>query len=208
MSNLDNRRPIATRGAKFVQILAKKLGQSKITPNQISMASVGFAALAGLCFWLSRGEYMIGLLLGAFFIQMRLLCNLLDGLVAVEWNKSQKDGAFWNEAPDRYADILILAGIGYGLSAPALGWAAACVSVLVAYTRELGSAQGFKADFSGPFAKQHRMALVTATSLIAIFVPSLFGVPLMELALYILILGSLLTALKRSKTLIKNLSHS
>ena len=43
-------------------------------------------------------------------------------MVAVEGGKAEADGPFWNEFPDRIADILILAGAGYGIGSPALGW--------------------------------------------------------------------------------------
>jgi phosphatidylglycerophosphate synthase len=46
-------------------------------------------------------------------IQFRLLCNLLDGMVAVEGGKGSVTGPIYNEAPDRIADVLILIGAGY-----------------------------------------------------------------------------------------------
>ena len=72
------------------------------------------------------------LILAAAFCQARLICNLLDGMVAVEGGKREPSGPFWNEFPDRVADILILAGAGLGLGNPALGFAAAAFAMSAA----------------------------------------------------------------------------
>ena len=60
---------------------------------------------------------------------------MLDGMVAVEGGKGSPDGPIWNEAPDRYSDIVILVGAGYGAAfagaaSPSLGWAAAVFAVM------------------------------------------------------------------------------
>ena len=47
-------------------------------------------------------------------IQARLICNLLDGLVAVEHGRGGPCGPLWNELPDRLADALFLIAAGYG----------------------------------------------------------------------------------------------
>ena len=49
---------------------------------------------------------------------------------------------------------------------PLLGLAAAAVAIFVAYVRAMAKAAGAPNDFCGPFAKQHRMALVTIIALV------------------------------------------
>jgi phosphatidylglycerophosphate synthase len=202
-----NRRPIATRDAGWVRRWAAALAARGVSPNHISQASILCAALAGGAFWPVHGVGPVGgavlLVLGAVFCQARLMCNLLDGLVAVEGGLRAKDGPFWNEAPDRAADILILVGFGLGAGQPALGWAAAAMAVLTAYVRELGRAEGMAADFSGPLAKPHRMALVTLGAVIAAIEPFLTGTAVvMTVVLWVLILGTGVTALRRAWRLI------
>jgi phosphatidylglycerophosphate synthase len=182
-----------------------------VTPNQISHASMLMAALAGTWFWLSgapgsAGARVVLLILAALFCQLRLLCNLLDGMVAVEGGKGEADGPFWNEFPDRIADILIFAGIGYGIAMPGLGWAAAAFAVLTAYVRELGRATGNPGDFGGPMAKQHRMAVATAAALLSI-IEALWsgGSWILTIALWIVAIGSAVTVLRRSRNLIRHL---
>jgi phosphatidylglycerophosphate synthase len=205
----SDRRPLASRDTRLAARIARALADRGVSPNHISQVSVAFAALAGGAFWASGA--VTGLLYGAVLVvaalgcQLRLLCNLFDGMVAVEGGRGEADGAFWNEAPDRVADILILVGMGYGAGAPALGWAAATLAVMTAYIRELGSAQGLAADFRGPMAKPHRMALVTGAAVLAIFLPQLAGWPVLVLVLWLIVAAAALTALRRSAHLIAGL---
>jgi phosphatidylglycerophosphate synthase len=71
---------------------------------------------------------------------------MFDGMVAVEGGFKTKSGEIYNELPDRFADVLILAGAGYSLpSSPllqTLGWMAAALAVITAYVRAMGVAAG------------------------------------------------------------------
>ena len=168
------------------------------------------AALAGLAFYFGAEMQGFGgvilLILAGVFCQARLICNLLDGMVAVEAGKSAPDGAFWNEAPDRVSDVLILVGIGCGIAHPALGWAAAAAAVSTAYVRELGRATTGENDFCGPMAKPHRMAVITVAVVIAILQPLWSGgLDVLQIALWIVTIGALATAGRRSARLISRL---
>ncbi len=152
------RRPIKARGNAAVQCIATALARSPLTPNAISLLSIAFAAAgAAALLWLPPW----GAWLCALGIQLRLLCNLFDGMVAVEGGRSTPTGALYNEVPDRVADSLLLVALGYAAGAPSAGWLAALLAALTAYIRTLGGALGFAQDFGGPMAKQHRMALMT-----------------------------------------------
>ena len=220
---IGDRRPLASRNTGWAHKATEKLAQTAITPNQISIGSMVFAAIAGLLFYMSGAGGALAdpisggvratlLLLAAFACQCRLLCNLFDGMLAVEAGRRTADGLAWNEFPDRYADILIFIGIGYGIGWPSLGWAAACFSVLTAYTRELGNAVDAGADFSGPMAKQHRMATVTVASIIAAIVSvvtpiSQYAGAVMTIALVVVAIGALITSVRRSYRMIDHLNR-
>ena len=77
-----DRRPLASRDARRVRRTAAALARSAVTPNQISVASVVFAAIgaAALAWW----HTPLALLLAAVMLQLRLLCKLFDGMVAIE----------------------------------------------------------------------------------------------------------------------------
>jgi phosphatidylglycerophosphate synthase len=209
--DLADRRPLASRQTGWAAAVTGKLALTSITPNQISIASMVAAAAAGAAFWASAvtdDAWMRALffLLAAAFCQLRLLCNLFDGMVAIEAGKSAPDGGFWNEFPDRISDVLILAGMGYGVGRPALGWAAAALAILTAYVRELGKNCGLEADFSGPMAKQHRMALVTAAAIATIPEPLWNGRnELLIAALWLIVLGTVVTVVRRTARIVKGL---
>ncbi|MGB3627511.1 MAG: hypothetical protein WA989_16905 [Henriciella sp.] len=207
---LDIRRPIRSRESSWAVQAAKWLAAKDVTPNQISMASMGFAAVGGLAFCLVPhidGVLRVFLLLVAIAgIQGRLLCNLFDGMVAVEHGAGGKDGPFWNEFPDRVSDFLLLTGAGIGCGLPWLGVVAAALAIFVAYVRELGRANALPADFGGPMAKQHRMGALTAAAALALFEPLWGGSGLLlSVALAIIALGSILTIYLRAKRLIAGL---
>ncbi len=213
MVNENDRRPLASRSTGWANGITQRLAKTSITPNQISIASMGAAAIAAALFYMAGqtdgAMRIVGLLGGALFCQLRLICNLLDGMVAVEAGKGSPDGPFWNEMPDRVSDIVILVGIGYGIGMPDLGWAAGALAVLTAYVRELGRASGQSADFSGPMAKPHRMATVTLAAIVAVFAP-LWGSSnqMMMIALWVIVIGALITATRRSARLVSQLNAS
>ena len=154
-----NRRPIATRSSAWAQRLASAIARTSITPNQISVASIGFGAVgAAALVWWPTWE---GLLLCAGCVQLRLLCNLIDGMVAVEGGKASVVGRIYNEFPDRITDTLSIVALGYACGVPWLGWCGALLAVATAYVRVFGGSVGLAQDFRGPLAKAQRMAVLT-----------------------------------------------
>ncbi|MBN8294195.1 CDP-alcohol phosphatidyltransferase family protein [Rhodobacter sp. NTK016B] len=194
----ENRRPIAARRLGVMQGMARFLAARSVSPNAISIASVVFAALGLGAFWLmpgAGGGRIAALLLAALCIQLRLLCNLIDGLVAVEGGQGSATGPFWNEAPDRAADTLFLWGAGLAAGMPALGLGCAVLALATAYLREFGRAEGYAPDFGGPFAKQQRMAALTLGCVVAAFAP---GWPVLALALWVIAAGTAATVALRA----------
>lgn len=173
-----NRRPLNSRGSRWSVALTSLLLASSLSPNQISVGSVIAATVSAIAFITSgcaEAPAACGYLLisAAVFIQLRLLCNLLDGMVAIEGGRKSVLGEVYNDLPDRISDVLILVAAGYSVTAatvipvsgPTLGWAAAVTAVTTAYVRVLGVSLGTPHFFAGPMAKPHRMAVLTAASL-------------------------------------------
>jgi phosphatidylglycerophosphate synthase len=112
-------------------------------------------------------------LAGAGCVQLRLLANLLDGMVAVASGRTSRVGELYNEVPDRVSDAATLVGLGYAAGGvPELGYAAALVALLTAYVRSAGKAAGAPNVFLGPMAKPHRMAVVTVTAVACAALPA------------------------------------
>lgn len=212
MNDTSNRRPLASRQTGWAAAVTRRLAATSITPNQISMLGMGAALIAGAALWgaghAEGGARIVLLLLGALGIQARLLCNLFDGMVAIEAGRSAPDGGFWNEFPDRVSDLLILMGAALGIGEPSLGWAAAGFAFLTAYVRELGVNCGAGADFAGPMAKQHRMALMTGAALLSVPEPLWHGHgQVLRIALWVVAIGTGLTVLRRCWRLVQRLKR-
>jgi len=200
----ENRRPIKTRSTTWVKVLTTLLLKSNITPNQVSVASMFFALLGAAALIIDSG--VKGSILCAIGIQLRLLCNLFDGILAMEGGKKTSLGSLYNEFPDRIADTLLIAGLGYAINLPQLGWFAALTAALTAYVRVFGGSMGFKQQFIGPMAKQHRMAVMTAGLLINTVEVTVFGsLYSLSVALGIIATGSVVTCLTRTLAISRQL---
>lgn len=139
------------------------------------------------------------MLICALCIQGRLICNLLDGMVAIEGGKKSVLGALYNEFPDRIADSIFIIALGYATPFPFLGWLGALAAALTAYVRVFGGSLGLPQDFRGPMAKQHRMAVMTLACVLGAVENHLYATGWSLLAALVMIaLGSLLTCITRT----------
>lgn len=204
-----DRRPIAARHWRLFQRLAGWLACRGVSANAISLAGMGCGSAAGVALaatsfapdW-ERAAWLAG----AVLIQLRLLANMLDGMVAIEGGQASPVGELYNEVPDRVSDTATLIGAGYAVGGNVvLGFAAASVALFTAYVRAMGKAAGAPSEFCGPMAKQQRMFLVTVIALYGALAPndwqpSWGGPPswgLVSAGLLVIVAGGLLTALRR-----------
>jgi phosphatidylglycerophosphate synthase len=167
------------------------------TPNGVSVLGLFFA-----------GAGAGAMLLGAWWIaaacvQSRLLCNMLDGLIAVEQGKGDRLGGFFNEVPDRLEDLLLLLAAGYaagGEWGAELGAAAAMLALGTAYLRQTGGAMGLAQDFCGPLAKPQRMFVLT----LALVAAGSTADPQRSLGigLGVIVVGTAVTVLRRTMRLV------
>ena len=209
------RRTLATRDARWAARLAHQLACLGVQPNAVSLTSVAVALVASLAFTAvptATPRARTAVLLGAAAaIQLRLLCNLLDGMLAVEERLATATGEIYNELPDRVADVVIFVGAGHAVQVfpygQALGWATAVCALGTAYVRALGGSLGVAQSFAGPMAKQHRMATLTAVTTIAAGEAWLGRPPLVLLVgLITILVGSLITIGRRVKLLAREMA--
>ena len=216
MSDLDNRRPLKSRDTGWARGGAAWLARAGVTPDAVSAGAVVFGLSGGVLLAVSgvldggaRAGALIG---GALCIQLRLVCNLMDGMVAVEHGRGGPLGPIWNELPDRVADAAFLVGAGYGAAlagmgwGEAAGWAAAVFAVLTTYVRELGRALGQPADFGGPMAKPQRMAVMTFACIgAALLAATGYWAELVRLALAVVVVGCVGTLVRRTIRIVAEL---
>jgi phosphatidylglycerophosphate synthase len=199
-----DRRPISARSWRASRAAADWLVRRSVSADGISVAGMVAGLAAGGA--LAATAHLDGLpqrlawLAAAVLIPLRLLANMLDGMVAVGSGRASPVGGLYNEVPDRVSDAAALIGLGYAAGgSPALGYLAALAAVFTAYVRALGKAAGAGQEFVGPFAKPQRMWCVIATAAYCGLAPAdwLPAVGLPAVVLGVVAVGSLLTALRR-----------
>jgi phosphatidylglycerophosphate synthase len=214
METTTARRPLKTRQKPWAIRFAQVLVKWNVSPNAISAASAFFAAVAGAALYFSPAFMGVArvllLMLAVAGMQGRLLCNLFDGMVAIEGGRKTKSGEIFNDLPDRIADALIFIGAGYAARQHSLGvelgYLAAALAIFTAYVRMLGGSAGLTQSFIGPMAKQHRMALLTIACLVSIFETSFFAAgTILWTALIVVNIGCVVTIWRRTARIAREL---
>jgi phosphatidylglycerophosphate synthase len=166
----SGRRPLKSRSQPIFKAAAAALARRGVTPNAISAMSIVFGVLAGV-FFASTASIADGWQRFAFFaaaamIQFRLLCNMLDGMVAVEHARRTPSGELWNEVPDRISDVVTILGAGLAIGGDfRAAVVAAVLAMMTAYVRALGASVGAGQCFLGWGSKPQRMAILTVAAL-------------------------------------------
>ena len=204
------RRPIASRDLGVMQKFAGWLTRHRVSANTISAASVVFSACASCALIATTrvdSDFTVRALWlsAAVLVQLRLLANLMDGMVALASGEASPVGELYNEVPDRVGDVFILVGLGYAVGgAPIMGYGAALLAIFVAYVRAMGVVAGSRQCFEGPMAKPHRMFLVTVGCLYCGLAPlswqpvqAVSGWGAAAVTLAVISLGSVITSVRR-----------
>ncbi|PYK79001.1 MAG: CDP-alcohol phosphatidyltransferase family protein [Verrucomicrobia bacterium] len=197
---IGDRRPLASRGWKISEKVARWLARRGATPNTISILGMICGILAGTMFALTSGATYPWFLwiFGAVFVQLRLLANLYDGMVAVLRETASPVGELFNEVPDRVSDAATLIGFGYATGSDSvLGFVAIIFAIFLAYLRAQGKVAGAHQEFCGPMAKQQRMATVTIAAIVCAVVPGASDWQIPMFALWVIIAGCIVTIIRR-----------
>ena len=213
--SVAERRPLKSRERSASRRLAAWCIARGIPADGISISSLAFAgvagaALAGTAVTTVAGARLL-FVLSAAGIQLRLLANMLDGMVAIGSGQSSRMGDLYNEVPDRLADTAILVGAGYAVGGSIVaGYLAAIVALFVSYLRAVGGSHQVTGLFLGPMAKPHRMFALTVACLLAAVWPTGFtaDVGIIETALWLIVAGGCFTAVRRLRRLVGSLRES
>jgi phosphatidylglycerophosphate synthase len=218
----EHRRPIRARRWNFFEKISQSLANHHVSPNAISLATIPIALagsalmlLASIDTGLTRRLLLVG---AAATILLRLIGNLLDGMVAECAGSASISGRLYNDGPDRITDILFFSAFGFlGTSkySIALGVLAACLAVLAAYTRELSRAIRSSPPFHGPMSKPQRMSALVLALLLLAFLPSRWisqgsdsELGFVDWALLVIIAGTIITCYRRWRYLLHNANNN
>ena len=185
--------------------MLRALLRTPLTADAISALGLLFALLGAAALLAAPGAPWL-LPAAAVLIQLRLIANMMDGLVAVEGGRGSALGALWNEVPDRVEDAALLVAFGHAAGAAWLGWLAAVLAVGTAYLRQTGAAMGFGHDFSGPFAKPQRMAALTLGCVLGLIEAYALGTRYaLAATLAVVAIGTALTCLLRLRRIARRM---
>ena len=146
MDNAIARPHFLLRWRNWAHNLGRFLAQHNVTPNDISLLGVVFAATAGAAFYFSLQpdalDRTLLLLLAAAAIQLRRFCGRLHAIVSRESVQPRPHAIFY-DFPNRIAEALILVPAGYAVQNLPFGlelaWGAAFLGLFSAYVGQMGS---------------------------------------------------------------------
>ena len=160
--------------------LVRLLTRLGVSPNALTVAGVVVTTAGALAFFLQSHRA------GGFLILLGGLCDANDGSLARNSGKATRFGALLDSSVDRYAEFVMLFGIGgYFLMvsdyvSAAATFLALCGSFMVSYTRARAESLGLAAKvgvmqrperivFLGAGALIHPTALIIAIWMVAVF---------------------------------------
>jgi len=206
---LDRLRPLATRLLDPWVAAADRLG---LTPNGVSVLAFGTAIAAGASFALAgAGAEALSVpdladplwyAVGATMVGINGWLDLLDGALAREQEVASDAGDLLDHVLDRYADIVIVAGLAAGVGGAtgyALGFAAVTGVVMTSYLGTQSQAVGLDRVYGGLVGRADRLAIIGLVGFASAAVPGAVagGLGLVGWLLVFLAVVGHLTALQR-----------
>jgi len=169
---LDRLRPLADRTLGPFVTLSQKLG---LTPNAVSVLAFLVAIAAGGAFYLG-GQEPLAYALGAFLVFSNGWMDLIDGQLARRLDVASDAGDMLDHVLDRYADIVMIAGLAAGIDRYALGLAAVTGVLMTSYLGTQSQAVGLDRVYGGVLGRADRLALMGVVGAVAAVVKqSVYG---------------------------------
>ncbi|PSP80085.1 CDP-alcohol phosphatidyltransferase family protein [Halobacteriales archaeon QS_1_68_20] len=191
---LDQLRPTANRLLEPFVDLTERLG---LSPNGISVVALFVAVAAGGAFYFG-GEMPTAYLAGAALVFVNGWLDLLDGALARRLDEDSDAGDLLDHVVDRYADIVIVAGLAAGIERYALGLAAVTGVLMTSYLGTQAQAVGLDRVYGGVLGRADRLVLIAAVAIAAAFVDlSVQGLSLVGWLLVLFAVVGHLTTLQR-----------
>jgi phosphatidylglycerophosphate synthase len=178
--------------------LASMAEKTGISPNQLSLLSLVFAAAASAFYYLSAYKGNM-LYVAALMVLMNAILDATDGALARRIGKADPRGDFLDHVIDRYADMFFLVGIIFAGYAPwPMGLLAVIGVFLTSYIGTQAQALQLGRYYGGMMGRADRLTLIfLATIGNAVYPYPLAGLPILGWVLAATMISSHITALQR-----------
>lgn len=191
---LDRLRPLASG---LLEPFVDGADRAGMTPGFVSVLAFVVAGLAGWTFY-RAGEATWWYLVGALLVLANGWLDLIDGALARRQQTTSQAGDLLDHVLDRYADILVIAGLAAGIEEYAIGFAAVTGVVMTSYLGTQAQAVGLDRVYGGLLGRADRLVLVGVIAVLTAAVPvPIFGLtPVGWLLVFFAVVGHL-TAIQR-----------
>ncbi len=191
---LDRFRGVAER---LVDPLVDAADDAGLTPDAVSVVAFGLAVAAGACFVVAAERRLL-YLVGAVLVFGNGVADLLDGQLARRQRVASASGDLLDHVLDRYADVVVIAGLAAGVSEYAIGFAAVTGVLLTSYLGTQAQAVGLDRAYGGLVGRADRLAMVGVAGAVAAFVPTAWrGLTVVGWLLVVFAVVGHVTALQR-----------
>ncbi len=164
--------------------------RSGLSADAITLLAVPVAAIGGACLAASGAAPWL-LLAVPVLAALRLILNLLDGMVARATGSMHPMGEMWNELGDRLADVLFIGGLAFAPEVDArLVLAAIAAALLSSYAGITSRAAGASRQYGGVMSKPGRMVVLGIAAPVTFVTGSWVW---LTVAAIVILVGSLIT---------------
>lgn len=173
--------------APIAEAIVSFLKAQDVSPTQLTLAGVALSFFAGVIY--AKGY----LFLGGIVLFVAGAADVLDGLLARTTGKTSSFGAFLDSVTDRYSDFFVFAGLAthYVTQGKVLLFLVTLGIILGSFVVSYSKARSenfIKECGVGGFGRAERVLFLIIGSLIT---------PLLSLVLWVLLVGTHVTAIQR-----------
>lgn len=191
---LDKYRSLADRTLEPFVEGADRVG---LTPNGVSVLAFVIAGFAAGAFYLGGADSW-WYLVGAALVLLNGALDLVDGALARHQNVASTTGDLLDHVLDRYADILIIAGLAAGVGEYAIGFLAVTGVLMTSYLGTQAQAVGLDRVYGGMLGRADRLVLVGVVAVLTGLYPdAILGLTLVGWLLVLFAVVGHITALQR-----------
>ena len=173
-----------------------------LTPNIVSVLSMAFAIIAGICYYFSYlypVNKLLFLMLALVFVILNSFSDAVDGVMARQNGMQSNKGDFLDHVIDRYADTIIICGIFFaGYVHWMIGVVAITGVLITSYIGTQAQAVGIQRDYGGIMGRADRLFFIFIANIVNIIYPhEIYGLEALGWVIVIIAITSHITAIQR-----------